>query len=582
MTALDYRAWGALQRAGYGNGRRLALGYDQKRSQLASLQLRKTDNTDVVSNLSYDYYNGGNNNGRLQKITDADSTYTTTFGYDDFNRLTSASASAYTRSYSYDAWGNLTGVTSTGAGESGSYSLSYAANGSGAPSTNRINNTGYTFDSAGNVTNDGNLAHTYDAASRLKTAGGDSYQYDGDGHRVRNQISGYSNALYYLWSSVLNEPVVEIDSTTPSVFRAYVYGPGGQMLALQSYDGNFYWLHTDVLGSGRKMTDSSGAVIYRGEYDPHGQMVFESATGGATYLNSHKFTGYERDWSTNLDNAKARTFNHNKGRFMQPDPLSLGAADATNPQSLNLYSYVQNDPMNFVDPTGLNEEAPLIVIETREPYGLDPSVWAFFFRSWLNSLNPGGGGIGGGIDFGGGGQQKPAPEPHTPDACGDMANIAQEQANKAIRDNPGNPKAALSAFDRNFTTLYAGRPATSLFAAGRQWINHGAGWTIPEVNRGETGFRAEFRDSDPPPPGEVVDQTHHFAFYLSMGVNENGSGALWSAAQAHRVRDNRGDNNLGKLGYDMGYGLRKDPSTLKNIGNTIRNGVCDPGRNPAH
>src|SRR5574341_189079 len=45
--------------------------------------------------------------------------------------------------------------------------------------------------------------------------------------------------------------------------------PGGQMLAMQSYDGNFYWLHTDALGSGRKMTNESGTVIYRAEYDPH-------------------------------------------------------------------------------------------------------------------------------------------------------------------------------------------------------------------------------------------------------------------------------------------------------------------------
>jgi hypothetical protein len=40
---------------------------------------------------------------------------------------------------------------------------------------------------------------------------------------------------------------------------------------------------------------------------------------------------------------------------MQPDPLGLGAADVTNPQSLNLYSYVGNDPVNFVDPSGLNK-----------------------------------------------------------------------------------------------------------------------------------------------------------------------------------------------------------------------------------
>ena len=286
--------------------------------------------------------------------------------------------------------------------------MSYASNGSGAPSTNRINNSGYSFDSAGNIENDGSLAYTYDAASRLKTAGGDAYQYDGDGHRVRNQASGYSNALYYLWSSVLNQPVVEIDSTTPSVFRAYVYNPGGQMpLALQSYNGNFYWLHADVLGSGRKMTDSSGTVIYRGEYDPHGQMVYEWASGGATYLNSHKFTGHERDWSTNLNNARARTYNHNRARFMQPDPLGLGAADLSNPQSLNLYSYVENDPVNYTDPTGL-----LIQFCVTNEYGYFDGngvshtvsrTECYYMGGWGYGGGGGGGVIDGGRGGGGGG-----------------------------------------------------------------------------------------------------------------------------------------------------------------------------------
>jgi RHS repeat-associated protein len=125
------------------------------------------------------------------------------------------------------------------------------------------------------------------------------------------------------------------------------------MIALLSYDGGFYWLHTDHLGSGRKITNTSGTVVYRGEFDPHGQALYEWHSSGQTYLNSHKYTGYERDWATNLNYAKARTYHHNRGRFMQPDPLGLGAADVTNPQSLNRYSYVQNDPVNFTDPLGL-------------------------------------------------------------------------------------------------------------------------------------------------------------------------------------------------------------------------------------
>jgi len=350
-TAFDFRAWGALQKADYANGRRLALGYNQKRSQMTNLKLQKTDNSDVVSNISYDYYNGGGgsggNNGRIRYITDhLDGNYSVDVGYDDYNRLTSYGGY---RSYTYDAWNNLLSVSSSnGVGEAPNYTLT---NASGAPVTNRINNSGYTYDNAGNVTNDGSLAYAYDAAGRLKTAGtNNSCEYDGDGRKVKQVSGGYP--LFYLWSSVLGEPVVELDSSG-GVYRAYVLSSGGQMLAVQSYDGGFYWLHTDHLGNGRKLTNSSGTVIYRAEFDPHGQMLYEWQSSGQTYLNSHKFTGYERDWATNLNYAKARTYNHNRARFMQPDPLGLGAADTSNPQSLNRYSYVENDSMNAVDPSGL-------------------------------------------------------------------------------------------------------------------------------------------------------------------------------------------------------------------------------------
>ena len=271
-------------------------------------------------------------------------------GYDDHNRLTSYGSY---RSYTYDAWNNLLSVSSSnGVGEAPNYTLTYATNASGAPATNRINNSGYTYDNAGNVTNDGSLAYAYDAAGRLKTAGtNNSCEYDGDGRKVKQVSGGYP--LFYLWSSVLGEPVVELDGSG-GVYRAYVLSSGGQMIAVQSYDGGFYWLHTDHLGNGRKLTNSSGTVIYRAEFDPHGQMLYEWQSSGQTYLNSHKFTGYERDWATNLNYAKARTYNHHRARFLQPDPLGLGAADSSDPQSLNLYSYVGNDAMNFVDPDGLN------------------------------------------------------------------------------------------------------------------------------------------------------------------------------------------------------------------------------------
>jgi len=162
-----------------------------------------------------------------------------------------------------------------------------------------------------------------------------------------------------------------------------------------------------------------------------------------------------------------------------------------------------------------------------------------------------------------------------------MADNAQNIANDELFNN-SDPQAALKAFDSRFTTAYAGRAATSAIAAGRQFLNRGAGATINRYYLGETGFRPDFRDSGSHAAGEFVDQTHHLAFYLSMGVNENGSGALWGAQRFHRARDNQGDANLGKAVYEMGTGLRDDPGKLRDIGGMIRNTICDSNRNPAH
>ncbi|MGE0104126.1 MAG: RHS repeat-associated core domain-containing protein [Blastocatellales bacterium] len=77
-------------------------------------------------------------------------------------------------------------------------------------------------------------------------------------------------------------------------------------------------------------------------------------------MNTRKFTGYERD-ATGLDFANARTYASERGRFLQPDKLGLGAAEANRPQSFNRYTYTGNDPINFVDRTGLDEESWWIV-----------------------------------------------------------------------------------------------------------------------------------------------------------------------------------------------------------------------------
>jgi RHS repeat-associated protein len=276
-----------------------------------------------------------------------DPAYTTSYLYDDYNRLTNATSSAYTRFYSHDAWGNITdfsGVTHN-----------YATNGSGAPATNRIISDGwgnnYSYDAAGNMTQAGSASYSYDGAGRLKEVGSGGqnvYGYDGDGMRVKKVENG-GEPMFYVWSSVLGQVAMEVKSSQ-TVHRAYVYH-NGRMTAFWHNNGSFYWSHTDHLGNMKKLTDSSGTMIYRGEYDPFGQLLLDWYASGSSGVNNRKFTGYERD-VTGLDNARARMFTSSRGRFTQPDAKGLKSARLNMPQTLNRYAYANNDPVNNIDTTG--------------------------------------------------------------------------------------------------------------------------------------------------------------------------------------------------------------------------------------
>jgi YD repeat-containing protein len=106
MKNLKYRAFGALKSGDYGNGRRIELGYDPNRLHLTSHKVIKASPYEAIIDNSYDYYGTMEwSNGRVQKITDnLDPNFTTTYQYDDHDRLARATATAFTRIYGYDAW----------------------------------------------------------------------------------------------------------------------------------------------------------------------------------------------------------------------------------------------------------------------------------------------------------------------------------------------------------------------------------------------------------------------------------------------------------------------------------------------
>ncbi len=124
-------------------------------------------------------------------------------------------------------------------------------------------------------------------------------------------------------------------------------------------------------------------------------------------MTTHKFTGYERDAESNLDNAQARYNSSSLGRFMSPDPIGNFVADATNPQTWNMYAYVNNDPTGLIDPTGLCGGADYgwwpsdtAVYVVGDGSCFDPSLFGWAFGGLSFPILHGGSGRGGGGSLG--------------------------------------------------------------------------------------------------------------------------------------------------------------------------------------
>jgi RHS repeat-associated protein len=113
------------------------------------------------------------------------------------------------------------------------------------------------------------------------------------------------------------------------------------------------YYHGDHIGSTRMLTSAGGWPVSSDTFYPFGQEQSPNADP-----NHYKFTGKERDSESGLDYFGARYYGSNMGRWMSPDwsktPEAVPYSSLDNPQSLNLYSYVKNNPLSMADPDGHN------------------------------------------------------------------------------------------------------------------------------------------------------------------------------------------------------------------------------------
>jgi RHS repeat-associated protein len=315
---------------------------------------------------TFSSYTTGDNGNVFQVINNNDTTRSAAYIYDPLNRIVQAytlnetSTNCWGETYAVtktapgvlpspsnlgiDAWGNLTNRSAVSGMGSNCKTEGLT---SSASTKNQL--SVLTYDAAGDVTNDGNGNQaTYDAENRIITDQGFSYFYDADGIRMEKS-SGTSGTMY--WPGPSGEYLTESD-LTGAINEEYIYFNGERIARVDRPSGTVHYYFSNHLGSASVITSAIGGSPQQTDYYPYGGIAFTSGSDP----NHYKFTGKERDSESGLDEFGARYYTSAFGRFMTPDwetkPTDVPYANFGNPQSLNLYSYVENNPTTVGDPDG--------------------------------------------------------------------------------------------------------------------------------------------------------------------------------------------------------------------------------------
>jgi len=265
----------------------------------------------------------------------SDGAGTHNYTYDTRDRLTAATHPNQTNeSYAFDDVGNRT------ASHRGS---SYSYQGFNRPFT--ANSNTYAYDANGNLTSktdaSGTWTYIWDFENRLKQAsksGGVAvtYGYDALGRRVqRTSTTDGTTKFVYDGADVVRD----LDGSG-AVIVDYLNGPGIDNKLRQTVGGVASYFVTDHLGTTSAFADASGNVISSLSYDSYGNVSSGSAATRYTY------TGREIDSDLGLIFYRARWYDPQQGRFISEDPIGFQGG-------MNFYGFVENSPVNYIDPWGL-------------------------------------------------------------------------------------------------------------------------------------------------------------------------------------------------------------------------------------
>jgi len=392
-TRNDVNADGNTRSETYGNGLVGARGYHPQTGRLTTLTAGTALAPSSVQNHVYHY----DALGRLDLRQDDTAEVRTveSFGYDNLDRMTSASINAAGSGsqltiVDYNAIGNIKKKTGVGdyiypqAGARGPHALKEVSG-----SVNGVVNPSFIYDDNGNMLSGGARSFTWSsfnmpvtmtktALSTSPGAGTSTFQYGPEHQRLKQTWVDAEKTLTTVYLADMGLEIESNSKTGITAFKHYVQADG-RVVAVQTRNSNatedVRYLLPDHLGSTSVVTNASGAVVERQAFDPWGDRRGASGAGAGASdptnaiqpsATTRGFTGHEQldQGGMGLVHMNGRIYDPTLGRFISADPY-IQAPDNT--QSYNRYSYVWNSPLNSTDPSGFFGQTYAVEVPGRRP-----------------------------------------------------------------------------------------------------------------------------------------------------------------------------------------------------------------------